>query len=187
MRNLDESFLNALSSTRLNLILLVYMDWPSGPVRAHNRIGSLTWDGHEWLGVGAFGTITPSLESRSSAAKRLTLSITGFPDKIVSDLGQEIRNREAHVYWGLIDDNGELIGSPDLLQGGIMNGRRFTITAENSNQVSYGLSVDIWNGASPRRPGSSIHSFDDQVAENNGDTAARHLVNQAESVILWPA
>jgi hypothetical protein len=186
MRALDSAFLDALAKPCISLALFAWLDWPGQAVRAHTRTGTITWGGQDWLGVGEFGSIAPATEGGSGIAKRLTLSLVGFREKLDGDLGAVIRNRAARIYWGLLGDDGTLVADPDLMLAGVMDGRQFTMSADRDGQVSYGLSISVWSGASPREPGAALHSFEDQLAEHPGDTAGRHLVTQPEKVLSWP-
>lgn len=186
MRPLDPAFIAALQRPLLQLVLFVYLDWPDAPVRCHSRTGTISWGGEDWLGVGPYGMVRPAGEGGGGNSRRLTLSLVGLPERVTADLGQPIRNRAARIYWGLLGAGNVLVSDPDLMLAGVMDGRQFTMSGGADGQVSYGLSISVSSGASPRRPGASLHSAEDQLSEAPGDTAGRHLVVQPEKVLTWP-
>ena len=48
---------------RVRPFVLVELDFPEKPIRAWTGIGTITWDGKTWTGVGDLGRIGPIEES----------------------------------------------------------------------------------------------------------------------------
>ena len=44
-------------------VVLVWIDWPSGAVRAHSGRGPISWGGYTWDGVGGFGEVSVPAEA----------------------------------------------------------------------------------------------------------------------------
>ena len=53
-RGVDVDLLASLE-TSFNPVVLVYINWPDGAVRAHNSVGTITVFGEDWLGVSYYG------------------------------------------------------------------------------------------------------------------------------------
>ena len=53
------------------LTLLVELDFQAQPVRLHSGVGTIAWNGGEWLGVGALGKISNVSESTDLQPARI--------------------------------------------------------------------------------------------------------------------
>jgi hypothetical protein len=68
-RSIDAALKSAAQSAEFGYIVFVALDFPSGYLYVHNGVGTYTFGGNDYLGVGAFGSIdtieeTTSLNSR---------------------------------------------------------------------------------------------------------------------------
>lgn len=86
------------------LLVLVFIDWPTGPVYLHSRIGEKRWDGQTWLGLGELGQISGLENGSQSGRLRLTLHT---PD--VAHTSEAVRDdavgRSVKVYLAAMDDS----------------------------------------------------------------------------------
>ncbi|MEM1361946.1 MAG: hypothetical protein AAGF94_09560 [Pseudomonadota bacterium] len=61
-RIVDAGLLAELSKPVFYPAALVYVDWPSDPVRAHSGIGTISLAGQDWFGVGDLAGIQAPVE-----------------------------------------------------------------------------------------------------------------------------
>ena len=71
-------------SSSLKLLHFIYLDFESAPVRAHSGVGTIQWDGHDWLGFGDLGTISQVAENIDVQPARVRLTLSGVPSELVS-------------------------------------------------------------------------------------------------------
>lgn len=159
-------------------VVMVYLDWPGGAVRAHSGVGTITWGGHSWFGVGKFGEVEIPGEAPGLAASNVSLSLLGVPPAIWDTLSTPIRNRPGALWAALATKPGGnvLVGSPISLFNGHMDAMRYRLRREDGG-VSHVVQVDLGSGPGARSAAAVLHSYEDQIAKFPGDTAGRHLIN----------
>lgn len=112
------------------MTVMVELDFASGVVRAHDGIGPLTFGGNTFLGVGQFGGIEVAEESVEVIAKPLKLKLSGVDASLVSSTMTEIyQNRDVTVYLGFLDEDNQLLGTPETVWEGRMNQMGLALTA----------------------------------------------------------
>lgn len=176
-RAVHEDTLAALNGI-FHPVLMVYLDWPGGAVRAHSGAGTITWDGHNWLGVGQFGEVEIPGEAPGLAASNVSLSLLGVPPDIWDTLEAPIRNRPGRLWVALTTQPGGnvLVGEPIDLFIGHMDAMRYRLRREDGG-VSHAVQIDLGSGPGARSSSAVLHSLEDQADKFPGDTAGRHLIN----------
>lgn len=163
--------------------LFVYLDWPTGAVRATMHHKSVTIDGDVWSGVGDLGFARMAASSRGSAATVYTIGLASLPQgSITAATEAQAIGRRAILYEGLFD---EAWANPVLKKifighirtAGDIKNRRIWHDDETFTWVT-DASVEIGNGRHPRRQIANYHSI--ETAES-GDTAWRHLPGVAHA------
>lgn len=111
-RDLNASVLAELPKSEIQVALLVSLDFVSGMVRVWSGVGTLTFEGVPFLGVGHLGNIAPISESATAvAANTITLQLSGVPSSLLAlALTQQYQGRAAKVWvafftpaWVLLD------------------------------------------------------------------------------------
>lgn len=172
-RGIDSALLAAISGP-FNPVVLIYVDWPSDPVRVHNGIGTLTWGGHSWLGVGTYGEMQLPEEGTGLAATSGMLRIGGLPEEIDAYLEADVRNRDVEVWFGAVTTRAGnvLIGEPVSIFAGYIDGMSDQEEASGTGRVR-SIELSIASGASQRSRSSAHHSYEDQITAYPDDTAGR--------------
>ena len=121
--------LAAITAGNFCPVVMVYLDWPDGPVRVHSNIGTITWQGEEWLGLGKFGGITSPEEGMGLAQSAAGLQLIGAPDEIDAYLDSPIRGRRGEIWFGVVTERAGnvLIGEPFSIFTGYMDAMRDTM------------------------------------------------------------
>ena len=93
-----------LQSGRMRLVLLVEIDWPSGPVRVHTRVGEKFWDGKIWQGVGEMGQITGLASGKRIGQFTLVLN---SPDiSLLNETNKDgVVGRQVRMWMCSMDEN----------------------------------------------------------------------------------
>lgn len=86
----------------------------TGTLRLHDSIGTLTWGGQTWTGIGALGSIGEVEETDQPSPYRVQLTMNALEPTILSALqDEELFERVAIFYRGFFDAQGYLAGTPD--------------------------------------------------------------------------
>jgi hypothetical protein len=134
-------FASATNSTEaakqaIRIFVAVSLDFTSGVVRVHDGIGSISWGGNTYEGVGQFGGIEAVTESVEVIARPLSLTLSGVDSSLISTTLTEVyQNRAATVYVGFIDETtGAVIDTPETAWEGRMNQMSIS-SAEGSAEI----------------------------------------------------
>lgn len=175
-------------------VLFVHLDWPGAPVRAHSGVGTITWGGHSWTGVGDFGSVSiPDEAGGSMVATEAVVSLIASPADFDAFLDDQIRNRSGAIYMGCVtarpgDTGGNvLVSDPVAVFFGAMDGMAMQISPTDDG-VETSMQITLTTGPSARSAATVYHSDADQAAKYPGDTAGR-LVAVAYAraqKITWP-
>ena len=188
-RNIDPATLAELAKPVFNPVILVYLDWPDAPVRVHSNVGTLSWDGHDWHGVGQFGDIRMPEEDTGLAAQPAETRLIGVPDELDQYLDDPIRNREGVLYFGTVTerDGNTLVGEPFEMFAGYMDALRETVEVEDG-RMRRDVLLSIASGPSQRSFAELFHTYEDQLRRFPTDTAGRLTINaEAErDKLTWP-
>jgi len=188
-RNIDPATLAALGRTPFYLVVFVYIDWPEGRVRVHSNVGTITWDGEDWTGIGNFGALEMPGEESGLISQPAQLRLVGAPDELDQYLDDPIRDRDGEILFGVVTERAGnvLIGEPFSIYIGYMDAMRDTVEA-GDGVLRRDLIIDLAGGPSQRSYTDLFHTYEDQIRKHPGDTAGR-LVQNAEAErdkMTWP-
>ena len=189
-RTIHPDTLAAFEAGNFCPVVLVYLDWPEGPIRVHSGGGTITWGGHDWLGVGQFGELTVPEEVTGLAQQAATMTLIGTPDELDAYLDDPIRGRDADVYVGVVTERGGnvLIGEPFTAFGGFLDAMR-DVLAREGDEIIRSLVLQVVNGPSQRSSVSVHHTLEDQQQDYPDDTffgLFQHAEDRLKT-LKWPA
>jgi hypothetical protein len=78
-RNIDSTLAAGLANANIQPFILAALTFKSGTVWVWSGVGSLTWGGNTYLGVGSLGTISAISEGTSVQADGMTVTLSGIP------------------------------------------------------------------------------------------------------------
>ena len=134
-RPIHADMLAHLRQKQTYLINLVHLDFRNDPVYIHTDIGTINWDGHDWVGIGLLGAIDSIKEDDSLEPDSKTLSMRIFRNDVV-DLRRaasvsEHLLRDAKIWLTARDAiTGEILNDPLVLFDGEMHGIEFDVGVE---------------------------------------------------------
>lgn len=179
----------AIAAGNFSPIVMVYLDWPGGAVRVHSNVGTISFGGNNWLGIGHFGGIAAPEESVGLSQNSASLQLIGAPDEMDDYLDSPIRGRRGEVWFGVVTERSGnvLIGEPFITFAGYMDAMRDTIQAEDGG-VTRVITIDVANGPSQRLTASLFHTDEDQRRMHPTDTAGRLVINSEDraETMTWP-
>ena len=116
----------------------------------HDGIGTHTWGGHDWLGVGDFGSVELIEEGEQATPFAVRLKLSGLDTTIAtSALTENYFLRDANLYIGFLDTANVLVDTPDLIWAGqmdVMDVQAGTESAVMLTCESYLAKLDRING-----------------------------------------
>jgi hypothetical protein len=131
-RSFSTSLKNALTEQTVKIIMFAEMDFASGTAYAHDGIGTYTWGGHDWLGVGSFGSISSIQEGAEVSPYSISLTLSALdPTMSAAALTEDYFMRDVTIYLGALNEDDALIDTPVQVWSGFMD--VMTITAGSSN------------------------------------------------------
>ena len=65
----------ALAQQHVAIVSFAKLEFPSGTVYLHNSLGTYTWGGQDWLGVGDLGSISQVEEGLDVSPYAITLTL----------------------------------------------------------------------------------------------------------------
>ena len=180
VRGVDPDMLSAMADPFFT-VGFAFLDWPDTPVYAHSGVGTITWGGHDWMGVGVLGDIEIPPESAGVAAVEAMLSLAGLSADIEDYADDEIRNRTVEIYLGTVaarpgDPGGTTLrGSPVSLFSGTMDGLSI-LASRGESGVTHQAKIPVATGPSARSAATIYHTDENQRARHPADTAGRLVI-----------
>lgn len=190
MRNVSAGLMGAISGPYFYPVVMVWLDWPDGAVRAHSGSGTISWGGHLWHGVGNFGSIEAPEETLSGVPVEFSLSLVCDLPELAAYADARVRQRPGAIWFGATTTAGGnvLVGDPAELCYGTMDTLVLAVDSDDGN-LDYRLTVGCATGPGYRSMAAINHSHEDQSRKYPGDTAGARLMQlmSKAAVTLWPA
>lgn len=96
----------AIGAAQLFPALFLEANFASGPVRLWSGLGSISWNGHTWTGIGTLGSVSAIDEGGTVEAKGVVLTLSGIDSSLLSHvLGEFVLGLPVTVWLGLFDEN----------------------------------------------------------------------------------
>jgi len=165
-------------------VVLVELDFASGPFRAWTGLGQLNWAGKVFEGVGSIGAVGEVEETVELRAVRLTLALSPVPQEVVDIALAErsFRLRPARLWGALLDAEGAFVADPFPLWAGLMDTMEVTDGAEPRVALTCESRLVDLERAEVRR-----YTDADQQAEYPGDRFFEYVPALQEAEIRLPA
>ena len=181
-RPMSPAFLAAITSQYIQPALFVELTFSNEILYVWSGVGSITWNGQVWVGVGTFGSITAIEEGTSLDARGMTFTLSGINQQALADALQNIQIAlPVILYIGMFNGSGSLIADPIIAWQGRMDqpiisvgGDTVTISLQAESRL---LDMDI---AVDRR-----YTLDDSQIDDPGDLGFQFCTSIFQITILW--
>lgn len=121
-RALTTALKNETTAASLSPVLFGLFDFQSGAVRVWSGLGSQTWAGNTYLGVGYFGSFSPIEETADVKANGVAFQLSGIPPALISTvLGDNYQGRAVKLWLGAMNAAGAIVADPYLVFSGRMD------------------------------------------------------------------
>lgn len=136
-RGFPSNVLTALSAQHVVLVTFAKIEFPSGTVYLHNSIGTFTFGGNSYQGVGDLGEISQIEEGNDVSPYAITLSLSGLDTTIVgAALNEDYYQRPVTVYLGVLNDTGALIADPTVVWEGFIDQMNVSLGADGGDVIA---------------------------------------------------
>jgi len=180
-RDLNQAIINASTLENITPLIFVNLDFATDPVYVNSTVLSIPWNGQSWLGVEGLGDITNIAESSELSAAQVSFTLTGIPrDLITIATDQDYQGRDVTIYFGVLDSNHDLDGSPSTVWKGRIDtmsielGQFATVTVNAENRLA------DW-----QRPRIRRYSHQDQQLLFAGDLGFEFINTMADIELKW--
>ena len=182
-RGFSSEINTALQSSTVRLVTFAELDFRSGTLYVHDGLGTYTWGGNDWVGVGDFGGISSVEEGSEISPYSLNLTLSGLDAGLVATaLDENYFMRDVNVYLGLLDDNDELIEDPTQIWAGFMD--VMSVTAGASGGDSITLTAESELGKFDRS--ANLRYTDTMLRKRDADDKFFEFLKDIEGVkISW--
>lgn len=114
-RGLTASVLAEIANGSFRPVVFFSAAWADQTLYVWSGIGSVSWNGQTWLGVGDLGTISPNAEVVDVSAQGFTVTLAGAnPAEVSEALAQAQRGLAGKAWLGFIDSSGNIVADPYL-------------------------------------------------------------------------
>ncbi len=131
-------------------LMFARLEFDAGTLYLHDGIGTVTWGGFPWLGVGDFGSVELIEEGEQASPFAVRLRLSGLDTTIAaSALTENYHLRPVDLYIGFMSASNALVATPDLIWSGQMDVMDVQAGAENAVIMtceSYLAKLDRING-----------------------------------------
>lgn len=181
-RNLTGDMAAGISAAVVRPILLLEAEF-SETAYLWTGLGTLAWNGHDWLGIGGMIEISPIQETDSIEARGISVKVSGCPQDMVDEALGELRtSRSGIVRLALDDGAGGIVASPKIIFRGRLD--YADIDGEDPGKPVINLRyenelIDL------KRPREWRYTDAHQIIRANGDRSLRFISSLADLMIYW--
>lgn len=212
-RELSASNLAAVTADTITPVLFAELDFGGGVVRAHSAIGTISWGGNDWLGVGTFGQVSAVEDSAEMQRQTVSYTLNGIPSEMLAlVLGEQYQGRSAKLYLGfyasvalpasdmlredtgyiLMEDGGriELEPEPIISQGLVDDPLLIALGKMDVSTIDQGQTLTVIITAESRfaawnRPIVRRYTNAEQTTRFPGDKGLEFIDQAAQKEIFW--
>lgn len=183
-RNLSTAMSTAVAAPVLYPAFLVDLQFADNTYYCWLGVGSLVANGHTYLGVGTFGSISTIAEGTGVEAKGVTLKLSGLDATLLPEARDEVTlASRCKVYLAFLASTGTLVDTPLCLFSGIMDGPEFDI---DTNTASISIDVETKMVDLNRSRGGRL-TAQDQRARYPNDSCLDWVSKNQDMNLIWKA
>jgi len=179
-RGLGATNQTEIAKTHVQVVLLCGLEFDT-PIYVHTGIGSISYDGNTYLGVGDFGGVDSIEEAESISPSPLRLTLSGIDSTLIAEAMTSGRYGDrVTVYEGYRLDDGSLVADPWILWAGTFEFPTITLGDDNGVTITGQHDLSKLDDASGAR-----FSDEDQQRRYAGDTGFSYVADSVDKEIIW--
>ena len=182
-RGFPTNVANALATQHVSLVTFVQLAFPSGTVYLHNSIGTYTFGGNDYLGVGDLGAISPLEEGADISPYQITLALSGLDSTIAgAALTEDYYMHAVTVLLGVLNADDALLADPTVVFEGFMDQMNISVGADGGDVITLTAESEL----ARFDKASNIKYTDIQLqSEFSGDLAFEFMPDIEGAKIRW--
>ncbi len=181
-RDLTAGLLAETEAAALSPVFFAFFDFQSGAVRVWSGIGSKTWGGNTYTGLGYLGTMSPIEETADVRANGVAFSVSGVPSSLISTvLSDNYQGRDVKLWLGALDGSGAIIADPYQVFAGRMGNVEIDEGPDTATIRVYAESrlIDLQRSRERR------YTNEDQQIDFPGDRGLEYMARAQSTPFLW--
>jgi len=176
-------FVAAAQSPYVRPGIFVEVHFTTGPVYVWSGVGSKTWNGNTYTGVGSFGMLSTVEEGSTVQARGIVLTLSGIDSTLLGDiLADYAQGLPVVVSLGMFDATGALVPNPICC----FSGRTDQPTIDMNGDTA-ALSIACENRLVEMNMNSSFRRYtnEDQQIAHPGDLAFTQVNAIQQQTLYW--
>ena len=179
-RTIAAANITQIDSGHVQMVVLVKLEFDA-PAYLHSGIGSITYDGNVYTGVGNLGSIDGVEESEDLAPAPFRLSISGIDSSFLAEgLDSGNYGDVITIYRGYRKDDGTLEADPWVATRGKLEYSQVIRGEQNAVQITVQHDLALLNEIAGDR-----WTHEDQTAKFAGDQGLEYVHEMAGLKLLW--
>jgi hypothetical protein len=179
-RNISVTNLAQINAAHLHLVTMVKLSFDT-PLYVHSGVGTISYDGNDYLGVGDLGSVSEARESESLSPSSITLSLSGIDSNLISEAQEAGRYRDAvTIYEGYRQDDGTLVDDPWIVWKGWFEYASIRVGEDSAVAMTCHHDLSVLT----EKDGSRF-SDEDQLGRYSGDRFFQFVTDQSGLRLVW--
>jgi len=179
-RGLSATNQTEIAKATVQVVLLAKLEFDT-PVYAHSGIGTITFGGNDYLGVGDFGGISDARESELLGPAPLNLSLSGIDSDLVNEaLDSGSYGDVITIYEGYKADDGTLVADPWIVWKGWLEYSQLKRGEDNTITLICQHDLAVLG----EKEGSRF-SDEDQQDKYSGDLGLEFIHSTVNKTLFW--
>jgi hypothetical protein len=176
------AFVAGLEQPTIRPALFVQAQFATATLYLWTGRGSVSWNGHTWIGVGTLGGVSTIEEGSTVEARGISLTLSGIDATALPDVLNEVQQGlPALVYLGLFDDSLTLIPNPVCAFAGRMDQPTLDVDGTSATiQINCESRLMDMNTPAMRR-----YNNEDQQRDYPNDQGFSFVPSIQELTIYW--
>lgn len=179
-RDISATNLAEINAAHLYEVVLVKFEFDT-PVYVHSGVGSISYGGNTYLGVGSFGSLTAPREQEQVTPASINLVLDGITSAHITEaLDSGNLYDPVTVYVGYRQDDGTLVDDPWVLWKGWYEYASISLGAESAVNITCQHDLSILSEKAGDR-----YSDEDQQSKFTGDVGLEFAADMSGTKLLW--
>ena len=149
MRRVSAAVLAAMRSRTARLALMADIDHPDGRLRVWTGIGTLSYGGHEWTGLGGLATVKGVQSSSDPQIVDHTYVITNVGPDAEAFINAKVRGRRATTWLVFLDEANAVIPDPLQIAASTLDVTTYAVDESGKATLSLIGQSDLWQLEQP--------------------------------------
>ena len=179
-RSIGTANVTQATSASVQPVLLAKLEFDT-PVYAHSGVGTITYGGNDYLGVGDFGAVSDARESELLGPVTLNLTLSGIDsDLLANSMNAGTYGDKVTIYEGYRQADGTLVADPWTVWSGTLDYSQ--ATRGESNVITLICTHDL--AVLDEKDGSRF-TDEDQQSVHAGDVSFEYVHDSAQKKLFW--